>query len=126
MSIAIKAFLIAMAIFHGSHDSGWASRYDPGVMQRVADYHGLDMSIYDGGIAVSDCSEIGNIWLLKAENSNEWLEVIVVDCAANDGTPEWMVNNNIIVELSYGLAERLGAVEGGVRVDVVKTDWRGE
>jgi hypothetical protein len=73
----------------------------------------LDLSPYDGVIAVLDCSLVGQEAWISVEDS-DWLSVIIFDCAGDTETVEWMKSGNVIGELSYHLAEELGTLGRGV------------
>lgn len=97
--------------------NGWLSLYDQAPTVATIAYRQLvgdlpqDLRYYDGFIAVCDCGRIGDLaWLSIADGP--WLRVAAMDCAANDGTPEWMTANNIIAELDYFTAQQFG-ISGG-------------
>ena len=117
-------FIVAILFLMGTHDTGWTSRYDVGVMQWQVDYHGLQTPCDDCAVAVSDCSLIGDYWLIKPVDANEWTPVVVADCAGQDALNEdgisWMDESGIIVELSYGLAEKFTAVNQSIEIEVIR------
>lgn len=118
--LAVLALLAA-----GQSERGWTSRYDPGVMEATAAYHGLDLDAYDGAVAAADCSRLGETWLIrKLDDGRRWLRVVVADCAGRDAYDAagelWMHRQNVICELSYPLAERLNALDGGVQLEVIR------
>jgi len=120
-------FAVAWLLLTGTPDSGWTSRYAPDVMSWQTAYHAsIDPSHIapcDGcAVAVSDCSLIGDYWLIRPVGADEWTPVIVSDCAGKDALNSmgisWMDEYNILVELSYPLAVEFGAVDGSVEVEV--------
>lgn len=64
-----------------------------------------------GYAAVADCKRVGEMALLTAAGGATY-EVLIADCAGDDGAPEWMAANRIIVELDAGLWSRLTARHG--------------
>jgi hypothetical protein len=103
--------------------AGWASAYDPGVMDATVAYrmdHGLwftspphDWYTVAGYIAVNDCKRVGETATLIDPGGREW-RVLVADCAGDEpgAGAAWMTANNIIVELDAGLWQRLTATHG--------------
>lgn len=112
--------IIATLLLFGNYSTGWASHYAPHVMDYPIEYHQLQTPCPGCAIAVADCSMIGDYWMIRPKGSPEWTPVVIADCAGNDGTPQWMAENGIIAELSYELADRFGAVGGGVEIEVMR------
>ena len=115
----ITKLAIAWLLINGTPDSGWTSRYAPDVMSYQTAYHASydpsHVAPCDGcAVAVSDCSLIGDYWLIRPLGSDEWTPVIVSDCAGKDALNDkgisWMDEYNILLELSYVLALRFGAM----------------
>lgn len=100
---------------------GWFSQYARAPTDATIKYRQQtgslpqDLSAYRGVIAVADCSLIGNEAWLRIAGKDDWIPVIIFDCAAADGTLAWMAENNIILELGYYLARDLGVLGRGVR-----------
>lgn len=78
--------------------TGWASHYDQNVMDRVIATRQAghvrmtlpqELPDVDGYIAVQDCSEIGNVWLLRVEGTQKWSSYLVADCAGGPSTVAW-------------------------------------
>lgn len=97
-------------------ESGYASKYDPGVFNHVV-RHRLDNNwwrnplphnwyVVAGYAATNDCAQVGQVIEIRPANTSHWSRVLVGDCAGNDGTPEWMTTNNILVELDHDLYTR--------------------
>ena len=116
--------IIALLLIAGIHDTGWTSRYDPGVMDWQLEYHELEPPCDGCAVAVSDCSRIGDHMLIRPLGSSTWIPVIVADCAGVDALDEngvtWMDKHNIKVELSYELAVLFGAVGQSVEIEVIE------
>lgn len=101
--------------------TGWLSQYGeaPTVAtiayrQSVGDLP-LDLSPFDGFVAVADCGRIGDTgWLSIRGGPLE--RIAVFDCAGADGTAQWMDGNNIIAEVDFFMARRhrLNQLGGGV------------
>jgi len=106
--------------------SGWASQYDVGVMERVIPiqqhYGALPVSLpqVNGYIAVRDCAQMGQIWLIRPQNGN-WERFLVADCAGSQETRDWMTKNRILVEVDGKTARRWKIVGVGIRIEVGKT-----
>lgn len=107
--------------------SGIASQYAPGVMERVAVYRQTKPTAYPlpptlpqtaGMIAVLECEHIGETWLLRHDGIIE--SFLVVDCAGDAATREWMLRGNVIVEVDGATAERWGVVGRGADVEMVE------
>jgi hypothetical protein len=101
--------------------SGFASGYAPGVMESTVRYR-LDNDVWrvtppygwytvHGYVAVGDCGRVGEVTTLRAADGREY-DVLIADCAGDDGTPGWMAENAIIVELDWRLWDKLTAAHG--------------
>ena len=111
----VNVMLAAVAV------AGWASAYDPGVMDATVAYrmdHGLwftppphDWYQVAGYVAVNDCARVGEMATLIDPGGREW-RVLVADCAGNDGGSEFMTRNNIVAELDWVLWSRLTKTHG--------------
>ena len=97
--------------------TGYASRYAPGVFEGVVAHRFAngwwrntppsDWTTVAGYAATTDCNQVGKIVLMRPIGATRWERVLVADCAGNDGyTMDWMLQNNIIVELDYTLFTR--------------------
>lgn len=102
--------IAAMAIY--SVTCGWASRYDEVPTDATLEYRIETNEVsagFDTYIARPLCSELGAIyWIDYGEG---WHLAQVFDCAVqndSDGALSWMQNNNILVELDWHSAERIG------------------
>jgi hypothetical protein len=71
----------------------------------------------DGYIAVLDCAHLGEIWTLREQGADAWERFWVVDCAGDDATRRWMLDNNITVEFDYETVARWGYVGLGVPIE---------
>lgn len=116
--------IVALLLFAGTHDTGWTSRYDPGVMDWQVEYHELTPPCPGCAVAVSDCSKIGDYMLIRPLGASTWTPVVVADCAGANALDEngvsWMDKYNIPVELSYELAVQFGAVDKSVEIEVMR------
>lgn len=96
--------------------TGWASAYDPGVMQTVVEYRleadawrvtpPHDWYMVAGYVAAMDCSRVGEIAYL-VDPSGKRHRVLIADCAGDDGPIDRFDRHNIIVELDAQLWARL-------------------
>ena len=97
--------------------TGWLSQYGkaPTVgtiayRQSVGDLP-LDLTPFDGFVAVADCGRIGDTgWLSIRGGPLE--RIAVMDCAGDAETVSWMSSNSILAEVDYWTAERYG-LDGG-------------
>lgn len=106
--------------------SSIASQYSPGVMQEVITNRQsgnawvmlpTDTPSVHGYIAVLDCEHLGETWLLRPEGKEVWESFWVVDCAGDERTRQWMLDNNITVELDHETAHRWGYPGIGVPIE---------
>lgn len=105
--------LMALAIGGGRERgtetvNGWLSAYDETPTVATIEYRQEageipeDLSGYDGVIAVLNCDYIGKEAVLYSGEHR--LDVIVFDCAGkSDGGYKWMIDNNIVAEVGYGI-----------------------
>ena len=107
--------------------SGVASQYAPGVFETVITNRQLGrtevglpakLPTTDGYIAVENCADIGQVWLIKGPDGR-WETFLVVDCAQPDAA-EWMRANGIIVEIDYATAKRWDTIGKGIEVQVIR------
>ena len=107
--------------------SGVASQYAPGKMESVIAYRQTNATAYtppnplpavDGYIAVLDCAALGETWLLRHNGVVE--SFLVVDCAGDAATRDWMRRNGIIAEVDGETALRWGVVGVGANVERVE------
>ena len=106
---------------------GWTSHYAPYVMDTVIDNRQswgqlpVNLMMYDGFVAVPECDRIGEVVFARPMGADEWDMLLVTDCAmpvGTDGAYEWMVDNNILIEVDWVTAVRWGAVGGGARIEI--------
>ena len=103
-------------------ESSWSSRYDPTPMAATIELRQdwgqlqADLSMYDGFVAVADCTRIGQDTYLKPAHLTDFERFLVVDCAGAASTHSWMIDNDILVELDYDTAERWGALIESVQL----------
>jgi hypothetical protein len=106
------AFLVAMllSIAPMEVESGYISAYDRIPTLATIKYRinqgsiPRDLSAYDGMVAVVDCHRIGQEALLVTESAT--FHVLAFDCAGRtDGGYEWMIDNNVIVEVGWRLRQ---------------------
>jgi len=120
-----------LAILSFIADSGGASQYDPGLMERViANRQGYsqlpaDLPAVDGYIAVVDCARLGEVWLVKPVGGS-WETMFVADCAGphlrDDGMTggEWMLENNVLMEIDHQTALRWNTIGAGIQIKVLR------
>jgi len=106
---------------------GVASQYHPGVMERVIAVrqtpgrtaHTLPIPLppHDAVIAVSDCDEIGHIWLIRKQGG-AWERALVADCAGSEATRQWMKRGPVLFEVDGATAKRWGTAGRGSRAEV--------
>lgn len=114
----MTTFLLALLL-----TTGWASHYADGVMEstveaRVEMGHlpaDLDATCY---VARPHPRDLGRtVWLRP--DGGRWTRCVVADCGGvADGGRQWMIENNILVEVDYETAVRWGSVGRGIRVEM--------
>ena len=106
---------------------GTISEYAPGVFERVVEVRQAVRTAYslrselpeiDGFVAVRDCSAIGEVWRVWNSHTQELEKLLVADCAGphireSDGLSarEWMDQKNVVGEVDWETARRLGLGE---------------
>lgn len=100
---------------------GYASAYAPGVMAEVVRFRMAndiwrnrpprDWYMAHGAVAAMDCSRVGEMATLVDVAGREY-RVLIADCAGDDGPADRFSRDNIIVELDWGLWERLVDLHG--------------
>ena len=112
--------------------TGWASQYAPGVMGRVVSRQQrlgrlpANVEKFSGFIAVQQCSGVGNYYLLRPLGAEQWELFAAADCAGphlrEDGLTgyQWMLYNNVLVEVDYETAKRWDTVGRGIKVEMVE------
>ncbi len=104
-----------------------ASQYDPGVMSRVVSVRQSGVTAMnlpdplpqtDGIIAVEDCSRIGEIVWMRHDGRG-WESFLVADCSGHVETSEWMLRDDICVEVDYATAVRWNTAGHGAAVDIL-------
>lgn len=105
--------------------SGIASQYAEGRMAEVIRVRQTRPTAYplptelpsvDGYIAVLDCAEIGKVWYIQHNGIVE--SFLVVDCAGDTATRQWMTRNNILVEVDAATARRWDIVGRGAQIEI--------
>jgi hypothetical protein len=114
--------------------TGWGSQYAPGVMDKVIATRQagltsmdlpMDVSGYDGYVAVLDCSWIGREVWIKPVEGDTWERFLVTDCAGiADGGATWMIEGGIIAEFDYESAVRLDTVGHGIQIQMAVLDYK--
>lgn len=102
-------------------ETGFASAYDQGVMERVVmDRYRLDMwrnepprdwHDVDGYIAAMDCGRVGQVTTMYGPDGTAY-SVLIADCAGDDGPADRFDRHNIILELDGRLWATLTAAHG--------------
>ena len=117
----MRAALIVLVIV-----SGAASQYGGGVAERVIAVRQTNrvserlpgiLPETDGYLAVLKCEHIGEVWYLRYEG--RVYSFLVIDCAGDQATIDWMVNNHIVGEIDHEMAVEWGVVGRGAKVERV-------
>jgi len=107
--------------------TGTVSQYAPGVMESVIAYRQTHPTAYtppnplpevDGFVAALDCGDLGETWYFRYDGAVE--SFLVVDCAGDAATRDWMRRNGIIAEVDGETARRWGVVGVGALVERVE------
>lgn len=72
-----------------------------------------------GYVAVEDCSRIGDIIFMRRLGDKGWRPYLISDCSGHRATSDWMLRNNICVEVDYQTAKRWETVGRAVDVEVL-------
>lgn len=105
---------------------GWASRYDPAVLEGVVARRfqmgwwrtppPVDWYTVAGYAATADCAQVGHVVEMRPVGATRWERILVADCAGRDSW-QWMVDNRIVAELDFATFGRWAA-EWGVPLEV--------
>jgi hypothetical protein len=127
--LALAVVLLAMVLLIAPEtarttpavEQGYASAYDPGVMEAVVvhrERHDIwrnepprDLQDVDGYIAAMDCSRVGQVTTLYGPDGRAY-SVLVADCAGADGPPDRFSRRRIIAELDGRMWAELTAAHG--------------
>lgn len=121
--------LAVMGCIRGSEERGTLSRYSDGVAERVisrrqnnccAEDLPKPLPKTDGYVAVYNCSDIRDIYMVKIPDGRTW-SLLAIDCAAPDAKT-WMTKGGIVGEVDHQTAVEMGMAPGrGLRnVDMCK------
>ena len=112
---------LATAARAGIPQDGYASRYDPGVLEGVVGLRWqndwwrvtppADWYTVSGYAATTDCGEVGAVVEMRPVGSDRWERILVADCAGRD-SHWWMLDNRIAAELDYETFTRWAAAYG--------------
>lgn len=101
--------------------TGYASRYDPGVLEGVIgrrfenDWWPLipprDWYTAHGAAATADCGEVGSVVEMRPVGATRWERIFIADCAGRD-SHTWMLDNRIVAELDSATFARWAAAWG--------------
>lgn len=107
-------FMTTPLVFEGK-----AVWYSPYLMEATAEYRGLDLSKYKGGVSGTTCADIGLSYWLKRQH-HEWEgPFLVVDCARRGDLYGVIVTREEAVEVSWELKNEWG-IDGPIWVRVSK------
>lgn len=110
--------------------TGTASQYGRGVAERtiavrqanpprVSKMLPQELPGTDGYIAVLECEHIGEIWYLRNIDTGSIRSFLVIDCAGDAPTRNWMIRDNIVGEIDWRSAVEWDTVRRGVKVERV-------
>jgi hypothetical protein len=100
MTETLAAILLAVVLYGGEMMSGFAPRYSPGVMERVAARRGLEVA---GCLVSSPVYDIGTRVIVYGPNTDRALSCTVVDVSAPKDRARH-IRTRRITELSYPAA----------------------
>jgi len=98
---------------------GAAVYYNPGLMDATAEWRGLSLSGYEGGVALMGCGDIGKDVWLKPPGGDWEGPYLVVDCARRGDIYGCVFHRREVVEVDYRTARRWGFL-GKWRLDGVE------
>jgi hypothetical protein len=100
MTDTLAAILLAVVLYGGEMMSGFAPRYSPGVMERVARNRGMDVA---GCMVSSPFYDIGTRVIVYGRNTDRALSCTVVD-VSHPRDRARHIRTKRITELSYPAA----------------------
>jgi hypothetical protein len=83
----------------------WQSR---GVIEQTAALNGVDLTPFDGAVALNSCALVGSTVYVRQNATERWIEVVVADCVKRDHLHYHTVAVESGIELQWELAEALG------------------
>lgn len=103
---------------------GNAVFYAPWVMEATAEFHGLSLDGYLGGVALMGCGDIGaRVWMRRP--GYEWEgPYLAVDCATRGDIFPIILFRREIVEVDFPTAQRWGMIESPCLNDCTILTWR--
>lgn len=121
--VMITATLALSMCVGGIQTEGHISQYAPNIMRSVIEVRqewlgtrglpNFPTDMFDCYVAVpygvptEDYPGIGSVIYLLPPGQNEWARCLAVDCGGiADGGRDWMLRNNILVEVDYRTARR--------------------
>lgn len=115
--IEMASILVIAMLSLAPIETGYASWYAPGVMERVVATRQRwgqlpgDVTRYDGFVAVRECGDIGTELWIKPARGERYELFLAADCAAPPAY-QWMVRGGILVEVDADTRERWGLRHG--------------
>lgn len=108
--------------------SGIASQYGPGIMESVVEHRQAGRAWQAlpeflppmDHVAVLDCAEFGYPVSIRYAGEAAFHQALVVDCAGDAETVEWMERHNILLEMSHGKAVELDTVNVGHPAEMIR------
>jgi hypothetical protein len=100
MTETLAAILLAVVLYGGEMMSGFAPRYSPGVMERVARNRGMDVA---GCMVSSPFYDIGTRVIVYGRNTDRALSCVVVD-VSHPRDRARHIRTKRVVELGYPAA----------------------
>lgn len=95
------------------HITGRAVMYAPGLMQATADYNGLDLDGFLGGVSMASLGDVGQVVWLRTPELEGWEgPFLVVDVSGRTSMWEHIVFKQQVVEIDFDTAVRWGMAWG--------------
>jgi len=95
---------------HPIYSEGGAVFYAPGIMERTAEYRGMDLDRYVDGVSLMSPADIGREVWIKHEGNWEG-PYLVVDTAQQNHMCQAVQTRGEVVEVGYQTAKRWDMVE---------------
>lgn len=121
----VRVALIDLAVFFtflnwgnvaSMRETGFLSAYDQAPTDATLAYRfgeNVDLSAYDGFVAVRDCGRIGET--AELETIAGTFDVLIFDCAGGaDGGLQWMIEGGYVAEIDYYLREAYPELVGSI------------
>ena len=111
----VPGYITLDSWFAGSpvHAIGNAVYYAPWRMEATAEFRGLDLTGYEGGVSGLSCADIGlDVWIKRDPARTSWEgPFLIVDCAQRNDMYGALAFRDEVIEVGFETALKWGMVE---------------